>query len=352
MRREGLRPLQRTRRITTRLASVAAAAAVLAVAHDGAAFCRTTTCPLPADFQPSAAACVPPGFAQYCASLTPPVPNPVPVWWKNACVGYSVQKDASRQVSYDDASQLLGKAFSKWTSATCATSGTGSSRATIDVRDLGPVSCGDVAYNQTAPNQHVIVFRDDAWPHNDSSNTLALTTIVFNPDSGELYDADMEINSAQVKMTLVDPVPPDGYDFASIVTHETGHFLGMAHSGDSHATMFAHYQTGSTAMRNLTADDVSGICTIYAPDGTRTVDKSVVATGKVAADACDPTPRHGFASECGAAAPKKGCSVARVGGEGRPQGLPLGATAAWAAVVMAARRARRRAREARGDQPS
>ena len=338
-----------------RLASFAAAAAVLAATHDADAFCRTMTCPLPADFQPSADACIPPGFAQYCASLTPPVPNPIPVWWKNACVGYSVQKDASRQVSYDDATRLLATAFSRWTSATCATNGTGSSRVTIDVRDLGPVSCGDVVYNQTAPNQHVIVFRDDAWPHNDSSNTLALTTVVFNPDSGELYDADMEINSAQVKMTLVDPVPQDGYDFASIVTHETGHFLGMAHSGDSRATMFAHYHPGSTAMRNLTGDDVSGICTIYAPDGTRAVDKSVTASGKVAADACDPTPRHGFASECGAQAPKKGCSVARIGADGRRDEPALGAMVALATLVLAARRPPRRsrvARRARVDQPS
>jgi hypothetical protein len=326
------------------LASIAFGAASLAVVPEARASCRTMTCPLPADFQPSAAACVPPGFTEYCASLTPPVPNPIPVWWKNECVGYSVQKDASRQVPYDDAARLLATAFSKWTSAACPSGGAATSRVTIDMKDLGPVSCGEVAYNQASPNQHVIVFRDDAWPHNDASNTLALTTVVFNPDSGELYDADMEINTAQVKVTLADPVPSDGYDFASIVTHETGHFLGMAHSGDPHSTMFAHYQPGSTAMRGLTADDVHGICSIYAPDGTRAVDKSVVPSGAVAADACDPTPRHGFASECHAQAPSKGCSVA--GAIARRDGVPL-ANGAWAFIAAAAvisAAARRRAR--------
>src|SRR5205823_1993955 len=127
------------------------------------------------------------------------------------------------------------------------------------------------------------------------------------------YDADMEVNTAQQRMALADPVPPDGYDFASIVTHETGHFLGLAHSGDVHATMFAHYNPGSTTLRNLTSDDIRGICTVYPPDKTRTVSTKVSPTGKLAQEPCDPTPRHGFGGDCGAA-PKKGCSVGGVVG--------------------------------------
>ena len=147
-----------------------------------------------------------------------------------------------------------------------------------------------------------IVFRDDKWPHSDSSNTLALTTVTFNPQTGEIYDADMEVNTYDQRVTLVDPVPPDGYDFASIMTHETGHFLGLAHSGDNRATMYANYTPGATAMRNLTADDVAGICEIYRPDGTRAVLDSKVTPGPQ----CDPTPRRGFTGEC-EEPPKKGC---------------------------------------------
>jgi len=205
---------------------------VLASEGGAYAFCRTTTVSVPAEFQPSVNACWSKGN---------------PLFWKNACVGYSINKDASRQVSFDDASQTITRAFTKWTSASCATDGTSQSRASIDVRDIGPVECGVVQYNQDFGNQHVIVFRDDTWPHNDVNNTLALTTVTFNPDTGEIYDADMEINTFQQKVTLTDPVPLDGYDFASIVTHETGHFLGLAHSGDSHATMFASYKPGSTS---------------------------------------------------------------------------------------------------------
>jgi Matrixin len=229
----------------------------------------------------------------------------LPLFWKNACVGYDIQQNASNQVSYDDAAQAIALAFTKWTGATCTTDGSGQSRASIDVRDLGPVACNLVQYNKDGPNQHVIIFDDNTWPHNDSNNTLALTTVTFDATSGEIYDADMEINTAQQTLTVHDPIPADGYDLASIVTHETGHFLGMAHSGDTRATMFAHYRNGATSMRDLTQDDVDGICSIYPPDGNRVVGDG----GTVPEDSCDPTPRHGFASACMTA--QSGCSISR-----------------------------------------
>ncbi len=259
--------------------AVAVALGMIAAPSAAHAFCRTTTVPVMADFQPRPDKCWDQG---------------VPLFWRNSCVSYSVQRSASRQVAFEDAANNISGAFTKWTGSSCPTEGTGRSRVSIDVRDLGPVDCGEVNYNQSGGNQNVIVFRDDVWPHHDSSNTLALTTVTFNPETGEIYDADMEVNTHDQRVTLTDPVPPDGYDFASIVTHETGHFLGLAHSGDNRATMYANYTPGATAMRNLTSDDVAGICSIYRPDGTRAVLDSKVTPGPQ----CDPTPRRGFTGEC------------------------------------------------------
>jgi hypothetical protein len=271
------------------------------------AFCRTTTVPVVADFQPSPTKCWDQG---------------VPLFWRNSCVGYSVQVNASRQVAFEDAANGISRAFTKWTGAACPTEGTGRSRVSIDVRDLGPVDCGEVNYNQAGANQNVIVFRDGKWPHSDSSNTLALTTVTFNPETGEIYDADMEINTADQRVTLIDPVPPDGYDFDSIVTHEAGHFLGIAHSGDNRATMFANYTPGATAMRNLTADDVAGICSIYRPDGARAVLNGKVTPGPQ----CDPTPRRGYTGDC-AEPVKKGCGSSQIAA-----GTPV--TPGWVALSL------------------
>jgi hypothetical protein len=286
------------------------------------AFCRTTTDSVPADYDP-VNGCWTEGYV---------------LWWRNACVGYSLQRSASKQVTLVQAEQAIATAFAKWTGTACPADAAGDSRVSIDVRDEGPVDCDQVQYNQDQPNQHVILFRDTVWPYSDSANTLALTTVTFDPDTGELYDADMEINSTpSVPLTVSGPVPPDGYDFASVVTHETGHFLGMAHSGDERATMYAHYFQGTTAMRNLTMDDVEGICTAYPADGTRTTS---VGT-PVAEAACDPTPRHGFSTQC--AAPEGGCTTLAIGGQ-----APANQKALFALGVLGCAMAMRRARRRRG----
>jgi hypothetical protein len=278
-----------------------AVAGLLSLAHakDASAYCRTTTVSVPADFDPIDG-CWNQGNV---------------LWWRNACVGYSIQQNASKQVTLAQAEQAVATAFVQWTSTACAEDDAGQSRVSIDVRDEGPVECDLVQYNQDQPNQHVIIFHDTDWPYDDSSNTLALTTVTYDPDTGEIYDADMEINSTVSPIVVnVAPsdVPDDGYDFLSIVTHETGHFLGMAHSGDERATMFAHYQPGQTSMRDLTEDDINGICAIYPPNGDRTT--SVGAP--VPEDSCDPTPRHGFSTEC-AQPEQSSCVKSTIGGGGR-----------------------------------
>lgn len=320
-----------TARALAALAGASTLLASLLTAPAASAFCRTTTVGVPADFNPRAGQCWDQG---------------IPLWWKNACVGYSLQKDGSRQVSFDDASNNITRAFTKWTGTSCPTEGDTTSRVSIDVRDLGPVNCGNVQYNSSGGNQHVIVFRDTNWPHNDSSNTLALTTVTFNPDTGEIYDADMEINTAQQRVTAEETVPADGYDFLSIITHEAGHFLGLAHSGDQRATMFAHYSPGSTVMRNLAADDVSGVCTVYRPDGSRAVDTSVSGTGAVEGGSCDPTPRKGFSTECKEETPKEktttGCLSRVAPGVGQDDGAA--SLLPFAGLVAAAALRRRRSR--------
>jgi hypothetical protein len=305
----------------SRWAIAAAILTTLLRADVASAFCRTTTVPVAADFQPRPDKCWDQG---------------VPLFWRNSCVSYSVQRLASKQVAFEDAVNGISTAFAKWTGSTCRTEGDGRSRVSIDVRDLGAVDCANVDYNQSGGNQNVIVFRDDKWTHNDANNTLALTTVTFNSETGEIYDADMEINTADQRVTLTDPVPPDGYDFASIVTHETGHFLGLAHSGEPRSTMYANYTPGATAMRWLTSDDVNGICEVYRADGTRAVLNDKVTAGPQ----CDPTPRRGFTGAC-AEEPKKNCIGSSQVAAAEPVSswwLGLGA----AGLVVAGVRTRRR----------
>src|SRR5262249_46305618 len=148
------------------------------------------------------------------------------------------------------------------------------------------------------PNQNLIVFRDDGWPYNDPYSTLGLTTVTFNAETGEIYDADMEINASGRNLSITDTVPSNGFDLLSVVTHEAGHFFGLAHATDPVATMYASYKPGSASLRDLAPDDIEGICAIYPTTKTRVVAASVAPTGRVDSTACDPTPRHGLTDQC------------------------------------------------------
>jgi MYXO-CTERM domain-containing protein len=259
--------------------SLVVAALVLA-APSARAYCRTTTVDPDPAFVPTAD--------------RPCWDQGIPIAWKNASVDYVLQEDASKQVTLAEARAALDGAFAQWTTAACP-----AGEPNIEVRYAGATASRAVAYDHA----NVVMFDDAKWPYAHAADTLALTTVTYDVKTGELRDADMEINSAQVTLTVSDPVPAAGYDFGSIVTHEAGHFLGLAHSPHPKATMFAQYTQGSTWMRTLAPDDVAGVCAIYPP--------------------------------------ASGCSCATTPGAPRPAGL---ATAALLAALL-----RRRGRERRGN---
>lgn len=327
-----------TRSLVARLLIAGVIAVQLMASRGAGAFCRTTACPLPPNWDPNReGSCYPPDFALYCQSLKdldgrPHPAKPFPLWWRNACVSYDVQQDATPQLPYATVARIVDAAFAKWTSVTCDTG-----NVSIAARNLGPVACGKVEYNDERSqqgNQHVIVFRNP-WPYpSDQVNTLGLTTVTFDVNTGELYDADTEIN-ASIALSIDGS---NGNDFESIITHEAGHFLGMAHSVNPDATMYAFY---SPTMGTLQIDDTDGICTIYPPGGTRSVDPSVNASGAIREDACDLTPRHGFSPQC--SSPSAGCSLAptrALGAAGREAAPGTGLLLVGAARLRRSRRRR------------
>ncbi len=238
------------------------------------------------------------GAWAFCRGLTQAGPDPATthacfdggpgvhaLYWTTQCVGFSLQQQASAQISLAQATPIVERSFATWSEVSCGAGG-----PSIEAVDEGPVSCGKVQYDPGGGNQHVIVFRDDAWLHDDPNNTLALTTITYDDTTGEVFDADMEINTHDHTIVADGDAAPPAYDLQSIVTHEAGHFLGLAHSPDGAAVMFTFYRPGST---QLTSDDVAGICSIYQPGGARST-----SSGTVPAGSCDPTPRHGFSTTC------------------------------------------------------
>jgi hypothetical protein len=248
------------------------------------AFCREVTGTPPANYDPADAGC----FSGVDDAGKPFLP----LYWPNQCVSYSLQKNASIMVHLQDARRIARQAFDTWTNAPCD----GDAGApSITEYEYGPPGGMGIDCDESPSNEHnnPIIFRDTSWPY-DSVNALGFTTLTVDLDTGAIYGAAIEINAySNFIVTDVDgSVANDHYDLASILTHEAGHFLGLAHSTDSSAVMFAHYHSGQSL---LTPDDVSGVCSVYPPDLTRNT-----AAGKIGSLTCNATPPLGFLSVCGA----------------------------------------------------
>lgn len=133
-------------------------------------------------------------------------------------------------------------------------------------------------------------------------DAVALTTIFSTAtpgaaSDGEIFEADIEVNAVNFFWALIPPDAPardylDLYDLQSVLTHETGHFIGLGHNcyvnpGSlliddqgkpapdcfmpppdvaeplSEATMYPLTNPDDLRMRSLTADEKRAACEIY-----------------------------------------------------------------------------------------
>jgi hypothetical protein len=154
-------------------------------------------------------------------------------------------------------------------------------------------------FNQDGANENVVLFRTkrcadvvprtsqcvaqatcanefDCWEH--SAAALGVTTTTYNAVTGSLADADIELNDTRSAtnrgflFTVVD-APPClaggeaatcvATDVQNTVTHEVGHFMGLAHSAAADSTMLADAQPGETSKRSLDTGSLAFVCQVY-----------------------------------------------------------------------------------------
>jgi hypothetical protein len=183
----------------------------------------------------------------------------------------------------------------------------------------------EVGYRDGDDNKSTLRYEPDGYA--PAGGALAITVLTFD-GAGKIVDADIVINGGGSHGFAILPDgagkgPGQGqgeghdteetgggsYDVEDVLTHEAGHFFGLAHNdGELDATMYYATARGETKKRDLSPDDEAGIRSLYLePRSTVTA-------------ACSASPGNGT----GATAP----GVAGVG---------LLATA-----ILAARRRRRR----------
>jgi hypothetical protein len=296
------------------------ALATLVVSAPAGAYCRTKACDTEPSYgdvwdeEPQPTECV--RNAQGCYE------QGAPLFWPSSCLSFAVQRAGSKtsEIDYETADAIIEASFLKWNTVDC-----GSGPPSFRFVNKGAVDCRKAEYNQEAGNANIFMFRDDDWPYTNQIDTLALTTVTYNVETAEIYDSDVEVNTADAPFSTTDEPPDDEHaDFEAVITHEIGHFLGLAHSEVNAATMRAiGYQLGTTGLRTLAPDDIEGVCQIYPPDE------------KIGSECA---PRHGFTGECGEV--DEGCTLRSPNRGSAGAGL----FAACVSLGLFVRRTRRRTR--------
>lgn len=251
--------------------TVAVVVLCLTLAQRAFGFCLMTTC----DTTPLPDTCTGSRDQKGCSN------EGKQVAWASPCLSFSVYdgKSTLSGIGSEKLEDVVSQSFALWQNATCPDGGS----PRLQVETYPRVRCDRVGFYAEGPNQNLWILRDGAWPVDaEGENTIALTTLTVDRETGQLLDADVELNAHGNDFTLT--TAGVKVDLLSVALHEAGHVLGILHSDWSTSTMASGYDSGSLELRTLEADDTRALCTLMPP-------------GEIAAD-CDAEPAGGFSTQC------------------------------------------------------
>ncbi len=188
------------------------------------------------------------------------VQDPSHATWTTLPVVFALAAPGSKTLGLAPAGDLA-VAAAAWARPSCS-----AFRATVSAAPVMATPADD--------GLNVIFFEDVAWPAELVPNALGQTVIHQNPD-GSMHDADIFLNGVGSTFSL----QGDGgtVDVRSVLTHELGHALGLAHSPEPTATMYP--TLAGRAWRSLEADDRAGVCALYPGKGSGGCDETPCPAG-------------------------------------------------------------------------
>ena len=179
-----------------------------------------------------------------------------PVHWTTRCLHIYLHESGSDDMPIADVESALIAAIETWNSVDCSS---------LTLRYAGRTNQEVLGPKVEDPVIVKVVFREKYWPYTDFE--VAYTKPHWYSDSGELYDADIELDGEGVSFTLDPEAEPYKMDLQSTITHELGHVLGFLENWeDPEATMYGALVPGEFKKRSLNEDDKEGLCTVYPMD--------------------------------------------------------------------------------------
>lgn len=187
---------------------------------------------------------------------------PLPVHWSKRELTYKINEVGSDDLPRDQDGKIAKEvqdaivaSFEPWITQDCAE---------LDITFTGLTPSKHVGYDKNNDNFNVVMWQED-WQSIGASSAYALTSVTFSASTGAIADADIEFNGDDFIWTDSDNPADTIVDLRNTLTHEVGHFIGLDHSNITDATMFAMAPEGEVKKRDLSQDDIDGLCKIYPP---------------------------------------------------------------------------------------
>jgi hypothetical protein len=210
-----------------------------------------------------------------------------PLFWRYRWVVVHVANDTCDDVPADNVQLAIARSMAAWNTAAEPCSD-------FMLIDGGyPTGATTNLDGGDADMENRVFWREDVWPEDVPQETLAITTQVYRRASGQIIDADIDLNGVHFYWTDTD-APGEAYtDVENTMTHELGHLLGLAHVFDESSTMYGTSDPGDLEKRSLAEDDAAGLCFVY-PRGLRTPEAPVFPSNPLSSG-CSASPHRSSA---------------------------------------------------------
>jgi hypothetical protein len=188
-----------------------------------------------------------------------PGEEPLPVRWGQGQVEYRINSQGSQSMEpgstevTDELKHAVFESFDAWNDLECSD---------FEMVYGGTTEVEQTGYDPDTQTVNVVMWQDGDWPH-PLYDAVALTTVTYRPCNGEILSADIELNTADYTYTNHEGSAGTQIDLRNTMTHEAGHFLGLDHSPNAAATMYATAPPGEIEKRDLHEADIAGLCFIY-----------------------------------------------------------------------------------------
>lgn len=249
----------------------------------------------------------------YVLYTSPKFPS-VPLRWDSRTTGFVMDNAAPGEVSLDGAHTAVASSFEVWSALTC-----GAESVPWSFPDGGLVAGRTVGFDQNNldNNENLVTWVQSKWAHERA--VVALTSLTYDLYSGRIVDADIEVNDQGFKFST-NPATNE-MDVMNTFVHEIGHFVGLDHSTQTSATMYASAPVHETQKRDLTQDDVDGYCALYSASAKPWPVINGPLTSDSPADCTEEVEGTQTTITCGDAVTSSSCSTGPLGRHGSLAGL-------------------------------